>query len=472
MKILLILPAAEHVRVTRQKPAVPPRNMLRFSVLPLTIVAALTPAQHDVRIVDENVEPLDFDDDATLIGISFMTAIAHRAYEIAREFRSRGKTVVGGGYHPTLLPADASPHFDALVLGDAEGAWQQLLHDYETGRLQALYVAPWGPLHTPVPRRDLLARTAKHYATIHAVQTGRGCNHGCRYCSIAAFHQRASRRRQLSAVLDELRSIPRDFIFVDDNIVSCREFALALFHSMQPLGKRWVGQCSIEAADDPELLAAMREAGCRGLFVGIETIDDDNLAAMDKQFNQSRSYERRIAAFHTHGIGVFAGMMVGLDRDGPDVFERVLRFLARCGVDGLQLNILTPLPGTQLFDDMDRASRITTRDWSLYDFRHVVFRPAGMTAVQLQSGADWLYIRFYRLDHIVLRFFRTLFSSGWVPAWLGLRLGLTYRYDNRREGLTRRNSEAAGVTGQGVALCGPAVHLAHDSSDRTAVLRH
>ena len=176
--------------------------MLRFSVLPLTVVAALTPPEHQVRIVDENVEPLDFDADVDLVGVTFMTALAPRAYEIARQFQARGKIVVGGGFHPTLCPEEAAGRFDAIVAGDAEGAWEEVLRDVQAGRLRKVYsdhsagfcrtIAPAaGELRTPIPRRDLLARTQKYYVTIHAIQAGRGCQHGCRYCSVTAFHQGA-----------------------------------------------------------------------------------------------------------------------------------------------------------------------------------------------------------------------------------------------------------------------------------------
>jgi radical SAM superfamily enzyme YgiQ (UPF0313 family) len=443
MKILLVLPAGERVRVTKERSEVPKRAMLRFSVLPLTIVGALTPREHDVRIVDENVEPLDLDDDADVVGITFMTALAPRAYEIARAFRARGKVVVGGGFHPTLYPEDAERQFDAIVMGDAEGAWEEVLRDIAAGRLKKRYMAARGDgsaaLATPVPRRDLLAHTSKYYVTINAVQTGRGCRHGCRYCSVTAFHERTHRRRGLAEVLAELGSIPRGFIFVDDNIMACREYARALFRAMIPLRKRWVGQCSIEIADDPELLRLAYEAGCRGLFVGVETTDERNLAALDKEFNESRRYPQRLRRIRRQGIAVVAGMIVGLDGDDTGAFERSLRFLQRTGIDGLQLNILTPLPGTPLFVEMERAGRMADEDWSHYDFRHVVFRPARMTAEQLQQGADWLYAQYYRLDRILVRTARTLWTCGWLPAWLILRLNLTYRYDNRREGIRGRN---------------------------------
>jgi radical SAM superfamily enzyme YgiQ (UPF0313 family) len=454
MRILLILPAGESVRVTAERPDVPRRAMLRFSVLSLTIVAALTPKRHEVRILDENVEPLDFDADVDLVGVTFMTALAPRAYEIARRFRERGRFVVGGGFHPTLCPADAAGHFDALVVGDAEGAWERLLDEVEAGRPSKIYSSancPRAAMSTPVPRRDLLADTAKHYVTIHAVQTGRGCQHACRYCSVTAFHQQSYRQRPVQDVIEELRGVPRDLIFVDDNIARSPEYARELFQQLLPLRKRWVAQCAIEIADDRDLLALMHAAGCRGLFIGIETANAENLADVGKQFNDSARYGERLRRIRRQGIGVVAGMIVGLDQDGPEIFENCLRFLQHHRIDALQLNILTPLPGTPLFAEMDRAGRIVDTRWDRYDFRHVVFKPRCMTAAQLQEGADWLYAQFYRPDRILLRFVRTLLTCGCTTAVLGLRLNWTYRYDNRREGITGRNPARQALAGAKIA---------------------
>jgi radical SAM superfamily enzyme YgiQ (UPF0313 family) len=445
LRILLVLPAGENVRVSLGRPTVPRRSMLRFSVLPLTVVAALTPPGHQVRIIDENVEPLDFETECDVVGITFMTALAPRACQIADAFRQRGKIIVAGGYHPTLLPEDCAPHFDALVIGDAEGLWQQFLTDAQNGAVKKLYrrtLLPAQTLQTPAPRRELLQGHARHYATINAVQAGRGCRHNCRYCSVSVFHARSYRHRPVADVLAELQSFRGDFIFVDDNIIADPSYALELFEAMAPLGKHWVSQCSALIADDPALLAAARDAGCCGLFIGLETANPTNLALMNKNFNQAQSYAARLRAIHRTGIGVVAGMIVGMDGDDTTVFQETLRFLRETEIDAVQLNILTPLPGTPLHEEMLAAGRVIDRDWSHYDYRHVTFRPARMSAEDLQAGADWVYAQFYRLDRIVARFARALFRVGWRPAWLGLKLGLTYRYDNRMQGIHGRNPAA------------------------------
>jgi radical SAM superfamily enzyme YgiQ (UPF0313 family) len=419
--------------------------MLRFSLLSLTTVAALTPREHEVEICDENVETLDFDAPVDVVGVSFMTAFANRAYEIADEFRGRGKVVVAGGFHPTLCPDEAAEHFDAVVAGDAEGLWPRVLEDIEAGRLQRIYrhVELPDPALIPVPRRDLVNRTARHYATTNAVQTSRGCAHGCRFCSVTAFHRRTHRTRPLENVLAELRSLPRNVMFVDDNIIGDRECAKALFRAMTPMKKRWISQCSIEIADDPELLALARRAGCRGLFIGIETLSERNLAAVGKEFNDAARLVERVAKIRRAGIGVQAGIIVGMDGDDAGVFERTLAFLEHARIDALQLGILTPLPGTPLFEEFQRQGRLIDADWSHYDFRHAVIHPAGMTTLQLQAGADWLDREFYRLDRILLRTLRALFTLGPLCAALVWRLNGTYRYDNLREGIVGRNPARA-----------------------------
>jgi radical SAM superfamily enzyme YgiQ (UPF0313 family) len=405
------------------------------------VVAALTPPEHELRLVDENVEPLDLDQDVDLVGISFMTALAPRAYEIAAAFRKRGRTVVAGGFHPTFLPEEAAQHFDAVVVGDAEGQWSRLLDDFARGRLQRIYrqVAPCDPALIPVPRRDLSAHAARHYATTSAVQAGRGCRHACRYCSITAFHHQKRRMRPVASVIEEVRTLPRHFMFVDDNIIGDRDHARALFLELAPLGKRWVSQSSILIADDKELLRLAQRAGCCGLFIGLESLQAANLSAVDKDFGECQAYARRIATIRRAGIGVIAGMIVGLDGDDVSVFEETLRFLDQNRVDALQLNILTPLPGTPLFDDYRQVGRILDHDWSHYDFRHTVIRPARMTREELQAGADWLYREFYRPRRILRRALSALVTLGPLAAWLCLRLNLTYLRDNRCDGIVGWN---------------------------------
>lgn len=443
MKIVLILPAAEHLRVT-SKHQVPHRKMLRFSVLSLTTIAALTPAEHQVEIIDENVAPLDMELKADVVGITFMTGLAPRAYDLAAHFRKRGIITVAGGFHPTLTTQEAAGHFDIVVAGQAEGVWGQVLKDIQCGQFQKIYRGHCNQdlAAVPMPRRDLLKKTSQYYVTTNAVQTGRGCQHKCRFCSVTAFFEHQHHSRPLENVLTELRTIPRHFMFVDDNIIADREFAKQLFKAMIPMKKRWISQCSIELADDEELLDLAFRAGCRGLFIGIESLDEANLAAVEKGFNDSRNYIARVAKIRRRGIGVQAGMIVGLDSDDTTVFERNLRFLQKAGIDALQLAILTPQPGTPLREEFEKAGRIVDNNWAHYDYRHTVIEPKKMTREQLQAGADWLYAQYYRLDRILRRSLKSVFTIGPLATYLSLRLGLNYRYDNIREGIVGYNPAA------------------------------
>ena len=231
MKILLILPAAEHLRVKTSGGFVPKRKMVRFSVLGLTTIAALTPEEHEVTICDENTEAIDLNAKTDVVGISFMTGLAPRAYELAEHFRRRGIITIAGGYHPTFCTEEALKHFDIVVAGEAENTWPTVLTDISRGQFQKLYRSdPNQDLSAvPVPRRRLLNKNKQHYITTNAVQTGRGCNHRCKFCSVSAFFKHQYRSRPLENVLAELHSVPRHFMFVDDNIIADPSYAKKLF---------------------------------------------------------------------------------------------------------------------------------------------------------------------------------------------------------------------------------------------------
>lgn len=254
----------------------------------------------------------------------------------------------------------------------------------------------------------------------------------------------------MDKVIEELRQLSRDINFVDDNIISEPDYAKNLFRAMAPLNKRWVSQASLEIADDPELLELSSRSGCCGLFVGIETLNRKNLVSVNKAFNSIQRYRERISVLYRHGIGVIAGIIVGMDNDGIHVFEDTLKFLDETGIQAIQVNIMTPLPGTPLYEHYKKSGRILDHNFDHYDFRHCVFQPRRMSRRQLQDGADWLYSRFYRLDRILIRTLRTLFAVGPVAAYLTWRLNTTYRYDNKRESIVGSNPAKTEKSGLGV----------------------
>ena len=404
MRILLIAPASGRWNAVGRGRLWNGR-LFRFSLLSLLSVAAETPAGHSVEIIDEQLDAVPLDARPDVVGITCMTALAPRAYALAAHFRARGVPVVLGGMHPTLCTEDAARHADAVVVGEAEGVWSRLLADVQSGSLARVYRADracdLSRLHHP-PRQLLDSR---RYAAIQAVQATRGCPHRCSFCSVGAACGHTQRRRPVRDVVAEVAGLPsRFFLFTDDNLLADRVYAERLLRALAPLRRRWVTQATLELAHDEAFLSLLAEAGCRGLFVGLETISSGNLAAVDKDCHRASDYRRAIARLHAHGIGVEAGIVFGFDGDRPEVFRSTLAALDQMGVDAAQVSCLTPLPGTALHARL--ADRIVDRDWARYDFHHAVFRPAGMSRGELQAGHDWVTYEFYRPWRIARRLWR------------------------------------------------------------------
>jgi len=426
MKILLIAPASGNWRHVGRHRFLNGRTF-RFSLLSLLSVAAESPPEADVRIVDEQVDDIPWDAEVDLVGITCMTALAPRAYAIARQFRERGVPVVLGGMHPTLCPEEAVRHADAIVVGEAEGVWCRVVADASNGRLQGIYRNEQPELAgLKQPPRHLLP--AAKYAPIGSVQATRGCPHGCDFCAIAAFNKRSQRQRPVHEVIAEVNSLPgRTFIFVDDNLTADREYARAMFSALRALPKRrrWITQSTLAIADDPDFVRLMAEAGCVGIFAGLETFSGTNLGAVNKTCHRVEQYREAIRLLHRHGITVEAGIVFGFDGDGPDVFRRTLRTLDELEVDAIQVSIFTPLPGTPRSQLL--AGRIFDHDWAHYDFHHVVFHPAQMGARDLQAGHDWVTHQFYRPGRILRRLWRQLQRPrGWSSLIYVAALNVAY----------------------------------------------
>jgi len=405
MKILLIAPASGNWRHVGRHRLFNGKTF-RFSLLSLLSVAAESPPEAEIQLVDEQIDEIPWDADVDLVGITCMTAIAPRAYEIARRFRARRIPVVLGGVHPTLCPEEAIRHADAIVVGEAEGVWGNVVADALAGRLQGIYRNEQPPLvGLKRPPRHLMS-TGK-YATVNAVQATRGCPHGCDFCAIAAFNNHTQRQRPVEEVVAEIKDLPsRGFMFVDDNLTADRDYAKRLFTALKPLRKRWITQSTLAIADDPQLVRLMADAGCIGIFAGLETFSGDNLGSVNKTCHRVEQYREAIQLLHRHGITVEAGIVFGFDGDGPEVFRKTLRTLDDLEVDLIQVSIFTPLPGTPRAKLL--ADRIFDRDWANYDFHHAVFRPAKMSPRDLQAGHDWVTWQFYRPWHILRRIWRHL----------------------------------------------------------------
>ena len=404
MKVLLLAPTSGRWKKAARAKLFNGKTF-RFSLLSLLSVAAETPQDVRVKIVDEQTENIPWHEQFDLVGITCMTALAPRVYEIASEFRGKNIPVVLGGMHPTLCPEDASQHADAIVVGDAEGIWEEVISDAQKGMLKKIYHNKRLPDLTGLKSipRHLLDRDS--YSTINAVQATRGCPNACDFCSVTAFHQQTQRQRPVDEVIAEISQIPNNFfILIDDNLTADRDYATRLFKALVPLNKFWVSQSTIAIAEDPNFVRLAAESGCVGLFVGIETFSEDNLNGVGKTCNRVEKYREAIRLFHSYGIAVEAGIVFGFDNDQPAVFQYTLNLLDELEVDVIQASIFTPLPGTSRFANMQ--DRIIDRDWAHYDFHSVVFQPNHMTAVDLQAGHDWATREFYKPWRIARRLWR------------------------------------------------------------------
>jgi radical SAM superfamily enzyme YgiQ (UPF0313 family) len=426
MKILLIAPASGHWRGITKKRLFNGKTF-RFSMLSLLTVAELSTDDTDIRIVDEQVEPIPEGEHFDLVGITAMTAAAPRAYTLARRFRSRGIPVVLGGYHATLNPDEAGQHVDAVVVGCAYGAWERIVEDVRTGNLKSVYYGD--PERTPARTLPRHLMQSSKYVTLNATYATIGCTNRCRFCSINAFHDGKRYHRPVQDVVDEVAGFEKSlFMLVDDNLTQDREYCRKLLEGLVPLRKKWITQASIDITDDDNLLRLLREAGCIGVFIGLETFNDKNLGEQDKGFNTPKRYRQAVAKLHKRGIFVESGVVFGFDRDGPEVFRDTLTMLDQIGIDAIQVSILTPLPGTGLYDKM--KNRIFDHDWEHYDFRHAVFTPKHMTASDLQAGADWVIRTYYSPGRILKRALRWMTLPGGI-ANLIYPLGLNMAYYGR-----------------------------------------
>ncbi len=436
MKILLIFPAIEHGMTTcRDKHSW--RNIISgYPIITLPHLAAITPNKHQVKIVNENYEDIDFEDDIDLVGITCYTMTAQRVYEIADEFRKHGKTVILGGYHPTAMPEEAKQHADSIVMGMAETNWPRAIKDFENGKLKPIYERDHNFDISKVPplRRDLIS----HNPFLGAIQTTRGCSNRCEFCAISSFCGNVVKQRPIKDVVEEIKNMPHKlFIFHDPHLTIHRKYARELFKEIirQKIHKGWVanGTTNILSTVDEEFLNLARKSGCIEWFVGFESVSQEALNNIKKTHNRVEDFKKMIKRVHDHGMTIQGGIIFGFDEDTPDIFDITLETINDWDLDVLEVNILTPYPGTPLFERFDREGRILTRDWSRYNQVDVVYQPKNMTVKELYEGSKKVAKEFYSPFNLTKKISRVIMTtkkfSSIIPATTSLQFRRYYKRD-------------------------------------------
>lgn len=376
-------------------------------------LAALTPPNYQVRVVHQQVQPIDFDTDADLIALTFFTGFATEAYRLAHEFRKRGKCVVAGGPHVTFNADEALEHVDSVVLGEAESVWTHLLEDAVTGKLRSRYIGTAQPLDAlPTPRYDLLRG---NFFIQRVVQATRGCPFTCSFCTVPSINP-GYRTRPTADVIKDIQYDrfrhwwQRKVVwFWDDNLTVKRSYIRELLTAMIPLRKWWLTQASMDIGNDKGLLDLMQRSGCIGIFFGIESFGAESLRVAHKPQNKINTYKARIRELHDRGICVMAGFIAGFDGDTPESIVAMARQLYDTGVDVPFLSVLTPYRGTPDYNRMAEEGRILPgRGWEFYNGYNVSFQPRGMSAEQLLQAHRALWREAFSLKYSLLRVMRSL----------------------------------------------------------------
>jgi len=368
--------------------------------LSVAALAGLTPAPHQCRFVDDRLEAVPYDRPTDLACLSVETYTARRAYQIAAGFRRRGVPVVLGGFHPTLLPAEAAAHADAIVCGDAEPVWGHVLADAAGGRLQPRYQAT-APSDLAGLTYDRTLFAGRPYGPLALLETSRGCCFDCEFCSIAAAFRHSFRARPVAEVVCEVRTLrQRNLFFVDDNLGADPARLRDLCEALTPLRRRWIGQVSVQVAQDDALLRLMARSGCIGVLIGFESLAACNLAAMGKAVNSAGlGYEAATARLRRHGISVYATFVFGYDGDTRAAFEETLCFAQRQRFFFAAFNHLVPFPGTRLYARLEAEGRLRYPAWWLdpeFRFGDVAFEPSPLSATELSALCLEFRRRFYR----------------------------------------------------------------------------
>lgn len=427
-RVLLIAPTAldQEGRPIKQR-------RLHLPGLTLPMLAAVTPPDVDLHFCFESVEDIPWDAPWDLVGVTGMGSGIVSAWRIADRFRERGVTVVIGGIAATLLgPEPNLEHADAVVLGEAEETWPELLADFAAGRLRRIYQGRAPDIATlPLPRYDLLP--GRLLGPWRPVQATRGCPFTCDYCSITAYFGQRYRKRPVDQVIRDVRAAGTRFIaFIDDNIGVDWKWCAELWEALIPEGITWMSQCSLHIADRPEMLALARRSGCRLLSFGIESTNPASLANHDKAWNRPDRYPEAVARIRGHGIDVSTEMIIGLDGDDSTTFRKTYDFLMDNEISVPRIHIMTPVPGTPLYRRLEEEGRIDETDLARFTGGQVVFRPLAFDRDELQREYWRLYEKLFTRRAILHRIGRNHARLGAFMRAFVIGVNLHYRGHIRR----------------------------------------
>jgi len=407
MKILFIFPKIHYTDKNRKSK----REILYKlfgEALSLTLpqVAACTPPGHDIEIIDENYEKLDFNIDCDLVGITCFTMSAPRAYEIADEFQLRGIPVVLGGTHATALPEEAKKHADSVVISEAEISWPKLIEDFEKGQLKPFYFLEEKipPETIPEPRRDLIKRKI----FTDGLLIKRGCPNRCEFCTISSLYSKGV--RPLENVIKEVNNISAKEIFIyDSNLTWHMQYNKKLFSELKKFNKRWQANGTVNIlGENEELLTLANDIGLFGWFIGFESVSQKSLDDINKKHNKVENFGKTVKKINSFGMVIVGSFIFGFDGDTPDIFDNTIKALDKWGIEMAEFHILTPFPGTVLFDRLKNEGRILTEEWDKYTYANVVFEPKNMTKEELFEGTRKVAKKYYSIFKIFKRTFKTL----------------------------------------------------------------